>query len=150
ATLREHGVAPAKAEQVLAEWLAGQTGVREVFTHTRLRSGEKLSPLGEQVRRSFDAEASGDVLVVLEPYHLFSPPITGLSAAKTFSYRTSHGTPHAYDTHVPLLVYGPGVRPGVRSERVTPQAVAAILAEALARPPPAGCEVPVPAGLFRR
>jgi len=63
--------------------------------------------------------------------------------------RTTHGSPHAYDTHVPLLVYGPGIRPGVRTERVTPQATAAILARGLGVAPPAGAEVGVPTGLFR-
>jgi predicted AlkP superfamily pyrophosphatase or phosphodiesterase len=149
ATLREHGIRAAAAEQVLAEWLTQQPGVAAVYTRTQMLASTRLNPLGEQVRRSFDAEASGDVIVILEPYYLFSPPITSLSP-KTAAYRTTHGTPYAYDTHVPLLVYGPGVRPGTYAERVTPQAVASILAEALALPRPAGAEAPVPAGLFRK
>jgi hypothetical protein len=49
---------------------------------------------------------------------------------------------------VPLLVFGPGIRPGVRHDRVTPQAAAAILAHGLGIAPPARAEAPVPAGLF--
>jgi hypothetical protein len=62
---------------------------------------------------------------------------------------TMHGTPHEYDTHVPLLVYGPGVRPGVRKEAVTPQAVATVLAPALGIKPPSCAEAPVPDGFFK-
>jgi hypothetical protein len=40
--------------------------------------------------------------------------------------------------------------PGVRSERVTPQAMASILARALGVPAPKGAEAPLPAGLFRK
>jgi hypothetical protein len=61
---------------------------------------------------------------------------------------TTHGTPHPYDTHVPLLVYGPGVRAGVRQEAMTPQAVAAILAHGLGVSAPARAEAPLPEGLF--
>lgn len=61
---------------------------------------------------------------------------------------TNHGTPHDYDTHVPLLVYGPGIRSGVRHDAVTPQAAAVILAHALGIKPPAKADVDVPADLF--
>ncbi|HKB36950.1 MAG TPA: hypothetical protein VKD72_10880, partial [Gemmataceae bacterium] len=81
----------------------------------------------------------GDVLPVLKPYYLLSSPLeTG----------TTHGTPHAYDTHVPLLVYGPGVRTGVRKDLVTPQAVVPILAHSLGIKPPATTDAPLPQDLF--
>jgi len=72
--------------------------------------------------------------VVLKPYHVPGENLSG----------TSHGSPHPYDTHVPILVLGPGVRPGRRAEAITPQAVAAILATALGVAPPDGAEAPVP------
>ena len=96
------------------------------------------------MRLSFHPELSGDVKVLLKPYHLFAT-----SLKKSPAYATTHGSPHPYDTHVPLLVYGPGVRPGVRDERVTPLSVAAILCRALGVEPPEGAEGTVPDGLFR-
>ncbi len=77
--------------------------------------------------------------IVEKPYYLMTTRLTG----------TNHGTPHPYDTHVPLLVYGAGVRPGVRREAITPQAAAVILANALGIKPPAKATAAVPAGLFR-
>ncbi|HTF64486.1 MAG TPA: hypothetical protein VK638_17525, partial [Edaphobacter sp.] len=44
---------------------------------------------------------SGDLEVVLEPYWIRG----GTSGA-------THGTPYNYDTHIPLIFMGPGVRPG--------------------------------------
>ena len=67
------------------------------------------------VKRSFYPECSGDVMVVLKPYYLFSPPLLSMNPDKLPTYRTSHGTPHAYDTHVPLLVMGPRIKPGQRA-----------------------------------
>jgi len=90
------------------------------------------------VKKSFYPDRSGDVLLVAKPYHV----IWGLKTG------TSHGTPHPYDTHVPLIVFGPGVKPGQRGDAVTPQAMAASLARALGVAAPAKSEALVPPGLF--
>jgi hypothetical protein len=139
--LRDRRLEPAKVEQALADWLCGQPGIQTAYTGTQLLQG--VSPedtIGQRVRRSFHPERSGDVTVVLKPYHLLTSPLaTG----------TTHGSPHPYDTHVPLLVYGPGIPGGPRSEAVTPQAIAAIFARGLNIPPPALAEAPVPRTLLR-
>jgi hypothetical protein len=46
------------------------------------------------------------------------------------------------------LVYGPGVRAGVRDDAVTPQAAVPILAHTLGIKPPADAECGVPEKLF--
>src|SRR5207237_721204 len=53
-----------------------------------------------------------------------------------------------YDTHVPLVVLGPGVRPGSRTERVSPELTAVALTRALGVKPPARAAAAVPPGLF--
>jgi hypothetical protein len=138
--LRERGLKSADVEKELAGWLAKQPGVLAAYTRSQL-SGEmpKDVPFGEQVRKSFQASRCGDVAVVTKSNYLITPYLTG----------TSHGAPHAYDTHVPLLVYGPGVQAGERKEAVTPQAVAAILARSLSIQPPKNAEAPVPVDLFK-
>src|SRR5262249_30061820 len=140
AAVKEAGCTQEQVEKALAGWLPRQPGMLAAYTRTQLMKGPlKDDPIGEMVRLSFDPERSGDVLPVVKPYHQLSPPIT---SSKLDAYRAMHGTPHPYDTHVPLLVYGPRVRPGVRSERVTPQAMAAILTEAPGLPPAAQAEYP--------
>jgi hypothetical protein len=74
----------------------------------------------------------------MKPNHLLTDRPTG----------TTHGTPHRPDTHVPLLVYGPGVPGGRRAEPVTPQHAAAVLAHFLGVDPPRDAAYPVPATLF--
>ena len=144
--LREQGLESSTVEKALAGWLAKQPGILGAYTRTQLSNGPITDDsIAESVRLSFHSEASGDVLVVLQPYHLLSSPIS----SKLTAYRTTHGSPHSYDTHVPLLVYGPGVRAGVRDERITPQAAAAILSRGLGIDPPPGAEAPVPKGLFQ-
>ena len=55
------------------------------------------------VALGYDPARSGDVVLVPRPYVYFG-------SGKNF--RASHGSPHRYDTHVPLLFHGWGVREG--------------------------------------
>ena len=51
------------------------------------------------------------------------PAISWSAPVSAVRRKRSHGSPHAYDTHVPLMLYGAGVRPGVHTEPVRPQAL---------------------------
>ncbi len=141
-----------KVERSLADWMSAQPGILKAFTRTELMDPKSSDDtrLFEMTKKSFRPESSGDVMAVLKPYHLFSPPLLSKDPTKIESFRTSHGTPHDYDTHVPLLVMGPRIQPGTRDDRIAPQAMAAILSESLRIPPPNGTEFPVPADLFRK
>jgi hypothetical protein len=132
---RQYGVEPAVAAEALARWLPQVEGIQSARTPANAAAAS--DELSLAVRRATYPGRSGDVFAVVEPYSL----VYGLTG-------TTHGTPHAYDTHVPLVVYGPGVRPGARHDRVTPQAAAAVLARALGLPSPPKADVGVPAGLF--
>jgi hypothetical protein len=128
-----------EVERKLAAWLINEpsTAIQAAYTRTYLLKGMPKDKVGEMVWRSFHPERSGDVGVVTRPYYLLTTYETG----------TTHGTPHEYDTHVPLFVFGPGVRGGTRDERVTPQAAAAVLAHFLGVAPPPAAEAPLPKGL---
>lgn len=140
------GVKQEAAEKALAQWLAKQAGILKAYTRTELLAGAaKDDSIGQMVQRSFDPERSGDVLPVLKPYHLLLDP----PSKKEGNYATSHGTPHEYDTHVPLLVFGTNVQPGIHKDKVTPQAAAGILAAGLGVEPPKGAEAAVPKGLWK-
>jgi hypothetical protein len=139
--IRAGGKDLSTVENALAGWLKKQPGILTAYTRTQLLKGiPPADKVGSLVRRSFYPDRSGDVVVIQKPYYLFASPLaTG----------TNHGTPHPYDTHVPLLIYGPGVRAGVYQEAVTPQAIAAIFAQRLKIAVPARAEFGVPASLKR-
>jgi arylsulfatase A-like enzyme len=147
-TLTELKLDRAVVEKKLAGWLATQGGIQVVFTRTELEAKDPpADALAEKVWRSFDPERGPDVWAVLKPYYMLSRKIVSDKVNPT--YRTTHGTPHPCDTHVPLLVMGPRIGPGVRDEPITPLAMANILAEAMGIPRPKGATAPVPAGLFK-
>jgi hypothetical protein len=137
--VKERGLDSAKVERALADWLMKQDGIEKAFTRAEMSApATARDPLREQVRKSYYASRSGDVAVILKPYHLLG--------AK-YPNGTTHGSPHSYDTHVPLMFYGPGIRPGVYEERVTPQALAVVLARALGVRAPDSAEAAVPSSL---
>ncbi|MBN9519860.1 alkaline phosphatase family protein [bacterium] len=140
--LRDRSLDAAKVEEALAGWLKDQPGVLTAYTRTQLTNGTlKGDAIGERAVRSFYADRCGDVMVVLKPYHLIGGE---------FKTGTTHGSPHPYDTHVPLLVYGAGVKTGVRREELSPAATPAVFAEALGIKPPADAATPAPKDLFEK
>ncbi len=81
----------------------------------------------EAVRLSTFAGRSPDLLLLYTPYTL-----------QTSGDHAGHGTPHPYDTHVPLILFGPPFRPGASGIDCSPADLAPTLARALGIPPPAG------------
>jgi hypothetical protein len=132
---------PARVAEELGKYFAQQEGILTTFTRTQLEDKSATDdPLLQRSRRNYMASRSGDLYVVLEPYYLLGSSSSG----------TNHGTPHAYDTHVPLMVFGPGLNLGKSATPVTPQHATPILAHFLAIPTPKQCDYGVPEGLFRK
>ena len=131
-------VTPIEVERALADWLGRQPGIQAAYPRSMLLGLESLKdPIAEMVRQSVIPESCGDVVAVLKPYYLVGMPIKDRKKDSAKNYATTHGSPHPYDTHVPLLIMGQGVRPGIHEERVAPQAMAFILARMLQIEPPA-------------
>ena len=53
-----------------------------------------------------------------------------------YPYGTGHGTPYYFDRHVPMMIMGPGVAPGVVTERASVVDLAPTLAQLLGIPAP--------------
>jgi hypothetical protein len=123
---------PAEVVKALADHLAQQPGIQAAFTRGEILQDKVLEdPIAEMVRQSATPDTCGDVVVVLKPYYLLGNLLFGTTG-------TTHGAPYPYDTHVPLLAMGPGIKPGKYGMRVAPQSMAFILARVLAIDPPAG------------
>jgi predicted AlkP superfamily pyrophosphatase or phosphodiesterase len=120
----------------LADWLKTQPGIQTAYTAKEIATATNPGDQLKLVRRSFHPERSGDVYIVLKPYHLIGDPLK--------SKGTSHGTPHDYDRHVPLMVFGPGLATGSLTEPVTPQHIALVTSHFLgvAAPKDASFELP--------
>jgi predicted AlkP superfamily pyrophosphatase or phosphodiesterase len=111
--------------------LLAQPGFAAAYTRAELLSGSRASePLFDQMRKAWHADVSGDVQYVLKPYWMFA----GRAVA-------THGSPYAYDTHVPILTYGPPWIGRARIDtRVEVVDIAPTLAGLLGIAPPAASE----------
>ena len=104
AAAAKKGVGRYDLEQSAARFLLDQAGVAEVFTRTQFESGAvPATRLATLMQRAWHRSLSGDLMVVTKPYWYVSSGKSG----------TSHGSPYAYDTSVPLMIMGPQwIRPG--------------------------------------
>jgi hypothetical protein len=131
ATLRKRSVPAERAETLAAAAIARIPGIYAAYTRSDAMAGRlPQTRIGRIVSRSFHPVVSGDVAVVSESGFL----------GRRLPVGSSHGEPYAYDTHVPLLIAGPGIRAGVYTERVSTLDLAATLAFALHVEQPSGCE----------
>jgi predicted AlkP superfamily pyrophosphatase or phosphodiesterase len=119
------------AQQIVRDWLLDQPGVAMARTRAELTSGGE-GLLNSQLQRAFHPRLSGDVLYCLVPYNV--PGAKG----------TTHGSPWHYDTHVPLLLLGCGIKQGQFPRDVSPACLASTVAElAGVNYPSANVEVPL-------
>ncbi len=131
--LKAKNVPVAGAEEIAAAALRDQPGVYAAFTRTQILEGRMLdNDIARRVSRSFHPKVSGNVVIVPEPYWMpgYSTPPTG----------TTHGSPYAYDTTVPLLFAGFGIKPGRYTQRVSTLDTAPTLSDILGILQPSGCE----------
>lgn len=131
AKLKELGLDQAVVERALAEALAALPGFDHAVTRTDILNGQLPdSPLMRRVARAFHPERSGDVLLIQSPSWYLYPEAEKFAAM--------HGSPHSYDTYVPILFVGPGIAHGIVHRPVGPEDIAATLAARLGINPPSG------------
>lgn len=125
--LREKRVPLAEAEDIAAEAVRKLPFIFRVYTAAQLEhDNQPGDPIGLLVERGYYRGRSPDLFIVQKPYWLAS------------TQGTSHGTPFSYDTHVPLIFWGPGIRPGRYDETVRTADIAPTLAALLGVNTPSG------------
>jgi arylsulfatase A-like enzyme len=112
--------------------LASEPAIAAAYTRRELETGSRAgAPFFDPMRRSWNRDISGDVQYAYAP---------GWMATSTSSIAT-HGSPHPYDTHVPILFWGPKwVQAGQRTQRVEVVDIAPTLAQVLGVAAPSGNE----------
>jgi predicted AlkP superfamily pyrophosphatase or phosphodiesterase len=125
--LRRDGVSVEEVSQVIVAAALTMPGVARAFSRTQLLRGATsiTDPIERRVQHGFSPARSGDVVVVAEPYKYLGDTITA-----------THGSAYSYDTHVPTIIMGTGVKPGQYFEAATPADIAPTLSALLRITPP--------------
>jgi hypothetical protein len=116
--------------------VAGQGALKIKGVASYFTPGNSRTPatLREQLRRSWYAPRSGDLMLVYEPYYVerFGP-----------GRGTSSGSLYRYDTDVPLILFGTGFKAGRIDREVDAASVAPTISALLGIPPPTSATGPV-------
>jgi arylsulfatase A-like enzyme len=127
--IREKNLDREEVERVAADAAEAIPQVARVYTRTQLLRGMVPDDrISQQVMRSYHPRRSGDLEIVLDTYW-----IRGSSG-------TTHGTPYSYDTHIPLIFMGPGIRAGRYVRAVALKDLAPSLATLMDIETPSGSE----------
>ena len=127
--LADRGIKVADAERVAQRAVQGVPGVSRVLTATELLR-QRADRSHSRAELSFYPARSGNIYYELSPYLLPEAQTVG----------TTHGSPWEYDTHVPLLWLGAGIRPGRYPDNISVSDLAPTLSALLGIPPPSGSQ----------
>ena len=118
----------AEVQKEAADTIRAQPHLARVYTKTQLAAGVPgKDPVDLRVRNGFNADRSGEIFTVTEPYYIFSA--TG----------TTHGSPYGYDTHVPVIFLGLArIKAGSYAEPIGVEDLAPTLARLLGIAAPSG------------
>ena len=119
-------------EAAVVEELSKFKSVSLAVSSAALRRGNLPDThLYRSVVNNFHSKRSGDVFIVFEP-NWFINDFDGLTVAAT------HGSPWNYDTHVPIVFAGAGLKPMIVDRRVHTVDIAPTLSAVLGIKPPSG------------
>ncbi|MEO8369755.1 MAG: alkaline phosphatase family protein [Candidatus Solibacter sp.] len=103
--------------------------VARVYTLEQMARGEGLrDPISQKVANGYHLRRGPDVELIPDPYWMV---ITSVK-------ETTHATPYSYDTHVPVIFMGPGIKAGQYAMPVAVNDIAPTLASILEIETPSG------------
>jgi predicted AlkP superfamily pyrophosphatase or phosphodiesterase len=126
--IRDRKLNLAQVEQTAAAALRSLPHISRVYTGEQLAAGQVSNDsVSRALSNGYYAPRSGDLFAIPEPYYLFGA-----------GRGTTHGTPFNYDTHVPVIFMGAGVKPGRYYQKIAVNDIAPTLAAMLDVEEPAG------------
>ena len=126
--IADEGLDLKEIEKAVVEIASGFGGVAIASTAIDLMKATESDSILMKMKMGYHPKLSGDVLLHLKP---------GWINWKTLG--TTHGSGYHYDTHVPLIWYGVGIKKGTTSDYVAITDIAATLSQLLKIAKPSGC-----------
>jgi predicted AlkP superfamily pyrophosphatase or phosphodiesterase len=127
--LKRDGINLDEITSIAAKAALTVPGIANAFTRSELEKCRAASGppacltdvVGSRVLSGFSSKLSGDLIIVQKPYVYLGDSVDP----------ANHGTPYAYDTHVPMMLMGQGIKPGRYRQPVTPLDIAPTVASYL-------------------
>lgn len=96
-------------KSVITSFATSFDGIAVAYDTGELMKMNKSNTIIQRLQRGFHPKRSGDIVFVLEPGFMDN--------GKYGTKGTTHGSAYIYDTHVPFMLFGEGVRKGHTYER---------------------------------
>ncbi len=118
------------ATELISKFLIATEGIAEVFSESLIRQGsfDETGSKGSVIR-GYHSKRSGDIAYILQPGWISATSAKG----------TTHGSSYVYDTHVPILFYGAGIKKGSSTTYHSITDIAPTLSVLLKIKFPSGC-----------
>ena len=125
--IRSKNLSRAEVNEAAAEAAISVPHVFRVYTREQLMTGSCMEDqVGRRVMNGFYVRRSADIFILLEPYWMFA------------SHGTTHGSTFSYDSHVPVIFMGPGIKKGRFDQAITVNDIAPTLSTLLGIETPSG------------
>lgn len=95
-----------KVTDIFAEEVLLFDGIYKTLTAKTLQTSQFTSGIFEKIQNSYNQKLSGDLF--------FIPTPGTITREKT---GTTHGSAYSYDTHVPIIFYGAGIKEGISHKK---------------------------------
>ena len=122
AALRRDGVNLDEIAELAGDAALTVPGIARSFTRAQLQHGATsiTDPIERRALHGFYPARSGDLVIVAEAFKYLGDYIPA-----------THGTPYSYDTHVPMIIMGSALNPGLYFEAASPADIAPTIAAIL-------------------
>ncbi len=107
-TISDKKLDAAAVRRAAAAWISKQPDTLLAISRDDVNGTDPSAGYLPAIRASFHPDRSGDVLMILKPFHVLESEKAG----------TSHGQPHGYDTEVPAIFYGKNVKAQVMGQSI--------------------------------
>lgn len=111
------------------EFIYTQKFVKRVYTEEEVLASTGADFYLNFIAKGYDPVQNGDIVILEKPGYI-----------EYSSTGTSHGTPYTYDTHVPLIFYGNGIKKGQSFDKKDITQIAPTLSQLLKITYPNGTE----------
>jgi hypothetical protein len=88
-------------QDMLARFLMDEPHVAQVFTQNQIENMNMSNPIEMRVRNGFNSQRSGDVKLLFDPAYTDEKETTA-----------THSSAYTFDTQIPLIWYGAGIKEG--------------------------------------
>ena len=130
--IKEKALELSKVKEAIKEFLYTQKQVKRVYDENEIIAGSFADNYLNFVSKGYDPTQNGELIIVDKPAYM-QYGATG----------TSHGSPYSYDTHVPCMFYGWGIKKGESFDKKEITQIAPTLAQKLKITFPNGTEAKV-------